>query len=131
MELASMLAGERFSDRPRSVCPVIGMVLRAYNDALDDDRRQDLYRYAASVVGTRDRRLVGERLERCERFLGRRRASLLRRSRMHAIGRATLAYGREVDADGHRAFLAFLDELTGGDALVAAPAEPCRDRAPS
>jgi hypothetical protein len=52
MELASMLAGERFSDQPASVCPVIGSLLRSYNDAVDDERRQDLYRYAASVVGT-------------------------------------------------------------------------------
>jgi hypothetical protein len=53
MELASMLAGERFTDRPRSVCPLIGAVLRTYNDATDDPRRQDLYRFAAEVVGTR------------------------------------------------------------------------------
>jgi len=51
MELASMLAGEPFSDHPASVCPVIGSCLRAYNDWIDDDRRQDLYRYAAKVVG--------------------------------------------------------------------------------
>jgi hypothetical protein len=53
MELASMLAGEPFSDHPVSVCPVIGSCLRAYNDWIDDDRRQDLYRYASEVVGTR------------------------------------------------------------------------------
>lgn len=53
MELASMLAGERFSDRPASVCPVIGSILRAYNDVVDDSRRHDLYRYAAEAVGTR------------------------------------------------------------------------------
>jgi hypothetical protein len=53
MELASMLAGEPFSDHPASVCPVIGSCLRAYNDWIDDDRRQDLYRYASKVVGTR------------------------------------------------------------------------------
>ena len=50
MELASMLAGESFDDHPSSVCPVIGMVLRAYNDGVDDERRQDLYRWAAEVV---------------------------------------------------------------------------------
>ena len=53
MELASMLAGERFSDRPTSVCPVIGAILRAYNDNLSDQLRGDLYRYAAEAVGTR------------------------------------------------------------------------------
>jgi hypothetical protein len=53
MELASMLAGEEFSDHPASVCPVIGALLRAHNDSIDDDRRADLYAYAAKVVGSR------------------------------------------------------------------------------
>ena len=53
MELASMLAGEPFSDHPVCSCPVIGSFLRAYNDSLDDERRQDLYAYAAKVVGSR------------------------------------------------------------------------------
>ena len=48
-----MLAGERFGDRPVSVCPVIGAILRAYNDNVDDRRRQDLYRFAADAVGSR------------------------------------------------------------------------------
>jgi hypothetical protein len=53
MELASMLADEPFSDHPAGVCPVIGSVLRAYNDSIDDRRRQHLYGYAAKVVGSR------------------------------------------------------------------------------
>src|ERR1700749_568530 len=53
IELASMLAGERFGGRPPSVCPVIGPILRAYNDNVDDVRRQDLYRFAADAVDTR------------------------------------------------------------------------------
>jgi len=53
MELASMLAGEPFSDNPAWVCPVIGSFLRMYNDAIGDDRRQDLYAYASKVVGSR------------------------------------------------------------------------------
>jgi hypothetical protein len=52
MELASMLAGERFSDRPRSVSPVIAAFLRGYNDLVDERRRQDLIHYAAEAVGT-------------------------------------------------------------------------------
>lgn len=48
-----MLAGERFGDRPVSVCPVIGSILRVYNDNVDDRRRQDLYRFAADSVDTR------------------------------------------------------------------------------
>jgi hypothetical protein len=52
MELASMLAGESFSDHPRSVSRPIASFLRGYNDLLDDRRRGDLYRYAAQAVGT-------------------------------------------------------------------------------
>jgi hypothetical protein len=50
MELASMLAGEPFSDHPKCACPVIGAFLMAYNDSIDDERRQDLYAYASRVV---------------------------------------------------------------------------------
>lgn len=53
MELASMLAGERFSDRPYCVSPAIAGFLRAYNDFVDDRLRQDLYHLASDVVGTR------------------------------------------------------------------------------
>jgi hypothetical protein len=53
MELSSMLADEPFSDHPPSVCPLIASLLRAYNDSIDDQRRQDLYGYAAKVVGSR------------------------------------------------------------------------------
>ena len=66
MELASMLAGEPFTDRPATVCPVIGAFLRAYNDAVDDDRRQDLYEYASLAVGSRRSWDVARaRAERC------------------------------------------------------------------
>jgi hypothetical protein len=53
MELASMLAGEPFSDHPQSVCPVIAALLRTYNDSVGDERRQELYTYAAKAVGSR------------------------------------------------------------------------------
>jgi hypothetical protein len=60
MELASLLAGERFSDHPASVCPVIGSVMRSYNDAVSDPRRQDLYPYAARMLGTRSTTEISE-----------------------------------------------------------------------
>jgi hypothetical protein len=72
MELASMIAGERFTDRPSSVCPVIGAILRSYNDNLDDRRRADLYRYAAEAVGTRSDFSV--QLQRAELAIGWARA---------------------------------------------------------
>jgi hypothetical protein len=66
MELASMLAGEEFTDRPAGVCPVVGAFLRAYNDAVDDRRRQDLYGYASAAVGTRASAAVTRRrAQRC------------------------------------------------------------------
>jgi hypothetical protein len=54
MEVASMLAGEPFTDEPQCVCPVIAEFLRTYNDQVDGARRQDLFGCAALVVGTRD-----------------------------------------------------------------------------
>jgi hypothetical protein len=69
MELASMLAHEPFSDRPDSVCPVIAGFLRSYNDHVDAVRRQDLYPYAALVVGTRaDSVVERRRAEMCIRW---------------------------------------------------------------
>src|SRR4051812_49771741 len=52
MELASMLAGERLTDHPRSVCPTIAALLRGYNDGIDAGRRQSLKYYAAASLGT-------------------------------------------------------------------------------
>jgi hypothetical protein len=67
MELASMLAGESFTDHPQSVCPAIAGFLRSYNDSIDDRRRQDLYPYAAKAVGSRSTPAI-ER-ERARRLL--------------------------------------------------------------
>jgi hypothetical protein len=58
MELASLLAGERFDDHPQSVCPVIAGFLRGYNDLLPDGQHDELYPYAALVVGTTGPRRV-------------------------------------------------------------------------
>jgi hypothetical protein len=52
LELASMLNGEPFSDRPRSVCPALREFLQGYNDGLPDDLRQELFGLAAEIVGT-------------------------------------------------------------------------------
>jgi hypothetical protein len=53
VELASLLAGERFSDRPRCVCEVIAAFLRAWNDRAGYADRQRLAPYAARIIGTR------------------------------------------------------------------------------
>src|SRR3954465_7077715 len=67
IELASMLAGEPFSDHPRGVCPVIAGFLRSYNDLLPDGQHDELYPYAALVVGTAGPR--GVRRARAQRLV--------------------------------------------------------------
>jgi hypothetical protein len=52
VELASMLAGDRFSDSPRTACAAVAAFVRGYNDAIDDARRQDLFAIAALLVGS-------------------------------------------------------------------------------
>jgi hypothetical protein len=64
MELASMLTGERFTDHPRDVCPVIAGFLRSYNDLLPDGQQDELYAYASLVVGTAAPRSVRRRRAR-------------------------------------------------------------------
>ena len=86
MELASMLAGEQFTDHPASVCPVISALMRSYNDSIDDRRRQDLYAYAAKVVGSRSTLAVERaRAERLTAWTHERRPP--RRSRWLVSGR--------------------------------------------
>jgi hypothetical protein len=66
MEVASMLAGEPFTDEPRCVCPVIAEFLRTYNDQVDDVRRRDLLPYASLAVDTRaDGRTERRRANAC------------------------------------------------------------------
>jgi hypothetical protein len=53
VELASILAGEEFSDRPRCVCRVIAGFLRTLNDRVPHADRKRLIAYAERVVGSR------------------------------------------------------------------------------
>lgn len=53
-----MLAGERFTDRPRCVDPVIAAFLRTLNDRLAPRERQRLLPYASAAVNTRSTRRV-------------------------------------------------------------------------
>jgi hypothetical protein len=92
MELASMLAGEPFTDHPVSVCPVIGSFLRSYNDSVDDRRRQALYEYASKVVGSRrcvsvQQARAARLAEWAEEMQRRRRTRFLLRSPLRAVGR--------------------------------------------
>lgn len=71
VELASVIAKERFSDRPRCVCPVIGAFLRGWNDRAPHAERQRVSPYAARIVGSRDiRRVTRERRDACLEWAG-------------------------------------------------------------
>jgi hypothetical protein len=126
MELASMLAGEPFTDHPASVCPVIGSFLRSYNDSIDDDRRQSLYEYASMVVGTRCgpriQQVRAERLAEWADQMQRTRKMWFVRSPLRAVGHlrkppadaigsyAVHAIPKHTDQT-HAAVLALIDEL--------------------
>jgi hypothetical protein len=148
MELASMLAGERFSDHPQSVCPAIGSFLRAYNDSIDDTRRQDLYAYASKVVGSRSTRAVerarAERLtewasdlapRHWKRLLPERLRSIAsqRRPPTDAAGTHAVHAIRKHSDQTHAAALELIDQLlaigTAEETLVAMLYD--RDQAPS
>jgi hypothetical protein len=123
-ELASMLAGERFSDQPRSACPAVTAFVRGYNDGLDDAHRQDLYAVASLLVGSAgDAETTHARMWRCITF-GRD----LRPRRLGVLG-PRLSYesdlvkcessGRHAGrlarrhAHVHRSVMAFLEEMLG------------------
>ena len=58
VELASILAKEKFSDEPDCVCDVIGAFLRSWNDRASYVDRQRLRPYAERIVGTRSGRAI-------------------------------------------------------------------------
>jgi len=141
MELASMLGGEPFSDRPASVCPVVGAFLRAYNDAVDDARRQDLYGYASAAVGSRAGWAeTRARAERCRTELrGLRRGPLAALTvpralpeSLPALERLAGRLARELHRsgpDGHARALRLADELLDlSDCPDAAPAAALSSR---
>jgi hypothetical protein len=125
MELASMLAGEPFDDHPESVCPVIGSFLRAYNDRIDDGRRQDLYAYAAKVVGSlaspdvqqaRAERLRAWAFElhcspRLQRLVPARLRALVPTLPVELVGSHAVCAIPRHDDGTHRQVLALIDEL--------------------
>jgi hypothetical protein len=130
MELASMLAGEAFSDRPAAVCPIVAAFLRAYNDAVDDRRRQDLYRYASAAVGTRaSADAMRRRAQRCldelralRRWpLGTLTAPRALPESLPAMERLAARLAREIHASG---IGSHARALRVADALIATGAAP-------
>lgn len=136
MELASMLAGEPFSDRPRCADPVIGGLLRAYNDTVDGERRQALYALAAEVVGTASTpEIQRRRAARCLAFAAahRRRSRWRRQRRAPALAAhlgddapgvlAVRALGR-IDDARHAEMLALVRELVAMGRTEQLPVTP-------
>jgi hypothetical protein len=71
IELASMIGGEPFTDRPRCVDRVVAAFLRGWNDRAGYVDRQRLYPYASRVVGTGGyRRISRIRRDLCLRWAG-------------------------------------------------------------
>ena len=116
---------------------MIGSFLRAYNDAVDNRRRQDLYAYASRVVGSRASVNVeqarAERLAAWALELGQRRwTRLLLRSRLRLLARnpktdvvgssAVRAIAKHSDQT-HAQVLALIDQLvTSGAGQQSSPA---------
>ncbi len=135
MELASVLAGEPFSDHPRAVCPVIASALRTYNDRVDAERRQQLIPYAAEVVGScADREVRRLRAARCAAWAVERgvrvRPWQWRRRRLvagrgaHMLGERLLCWaGAAAGSRGDDALLGLVSELVaiGRDRAPTAP----------
>jgi hypothetical protein len=121
MELASMLAGERFTDKPRCVDPVLAAYLRAFNDRLGHRDRQRLMPYAARVVGTRaGRGRRRERMRMCLAFAGLRSPTLARLRFALVLG---LRWGLRAEAGAaeHAARLAIAeDRVEAGFGLLEA-----------
>jgi hypothetical protein len=125
MELASMLADEPFNDHPQSVCPVIASFLRAYNDRIDDARRQDLYAYAAKVIDSRASQDVqharAERLRawalelhwgrRLPRLIPRQLRALVSRPSTDLVGSHAVCAISEHSDGTHAEVLDLIDEL--------------------
>jgi hypothetical protein len=137
MELASMLAGEPFTDRPASVSPAIAAFLRAYNDSVDDGRRQELYGLASTAIGTRSTPSVEQqRIARWSEWAQRRYRQRALPVRMlwrlrygcrvpldtdAAAFRAVASIGRSSD-ESHAQVLALIQELCEiGSEPAAAP----------
>jgi hypothetical protein len=139
MELASMLAGEPFSDHPRSVSPTLAGLLRGYNDGLDYRRRQTLKHYASASVGTARGRTVERERRRLVRAwladldpatgslaaIGRRLAML----DLHHAGHSVAVRVRhDDDSKLHASMLALFDALIAVGAPSSAPAAIAAER---
>ena len=127
MELASLLAGEEFSDHPMSVCPGSVRCCGRTTTRSTTTAGQDLYAYASKVVGSRssgavqdaragrlsewDKKVRQRQREQTQlpwglRTLNRLLRTMLIESHPHAFYRLTVH-----DEQTHAEVLALVDEL--------------------
>ena len=69
LEVASYLAGERWTDHPKCVSPVLGAYGRRLNDGLPDDPRQQLKAFLPAMLNTAGDGLDGARAEMARKTL--------------------------------------------------------------
>ena len=119
-----MLAGEKFSDSPASVCPIVAAFMRTYNDAIDDARRQDLYGFAARTVGTAADGRARRRRSLCRELADSLDDSAPRlfrgwRARLRAPAAEPMRAAKVLAQapTRHPAALTFLAELIGSDRI--------------
>jgi hypothetical protein len=109
VELASMLGGEKFSDRPRCVCRVIAGYLRTLNDRVAHADRRLLIAYSERAVGSRaEQRVTHARRDVCLLWAG----ANLRGGRVRRSLDRLLMRGRILVVVGLRQAI-FLDEGAG------------------
>jgi hypothetical protein len=128
VELASLLAGERFSDHPQSVCAVLAGFLRSYNDLMPEGQLDDLYSCAAMVVGTASSASVRRRrARRLLEWAGRpvRRSLLFRAGPWDQTVLPAAQYALQLDRETRRTEVPrLLEELAAMDRRSAVPAAP-------
>lgn len=76
MEYVSVLAGERFGDRPGCTHPLLAWAARRTNDAVGDDVRPQLATLAPDLIGTRVRGPRARRIVRAAIYAGLAAAGL-------------------------------------------------------
>ena len=122
LEAVAWLVGEKHSDHPACVSPVLGAFCRSWNDSLDDVNRQKLKPYLVRLIGTagdaaRDQRRSWMAMDWLARVCGPVFMDLTPSLRGHAS--ALRALPEMVDGE----------TLAAGDAVRAAAGDAARDAA--
>lgn len=138
MEYVSLLAGERFSDHPRCVHPMLAGLARRINDRVGAGARQQLGALAADMVGTDradSRRVSGALIDCCARtglavdpaHRGLQRLRTRTARRLARLDRGGLA-GVLARAGHHPGWLVFASAYWYADSILAPLDGADRDR---